>query len=292
MMFGAWWHKLQTGIRQRRFEKVLQRRKVQDPLWQRSVQELPFVSALSSEELNRLRQLVSLFLDSKEFFGAHGLVVTDHHAVMVGIQACLPLLHIAPADRPDLALAWYDAFVGIVLHPKTVRARREWEDENGVAHTGHELLSGEVLEGGPLMLAWADVAAAGELAEQAYNVVIHEFAHVMDVRDGLADGCPPMSRDKRHLWMQVLRSEYELFQAKADEWARFGAASGVSEPLLDAYAATGIEEFFAVAAEAYFVQPAQFKLHHPPLTPLFDDFFRGGQSDRFEHNRPSDVFPR
>lgn len=272
-MIAAVWHKWQAYWRQRRLEQAVQKRRVPEALWEQCVRALPFVRILSAADLARLKNLVSLFLDTKEFHGARGLVVTDRHAVMVGIQACMPLLHIAPKDRPDLALAWYDSFVGIVLYPAQMRARREWEDEHGIVHQGSEILAGEVLEGGPLVLAWSDVASAGASSQQAYNVVIHEFAHVMDLRDGIADACPPMPKAQRAAWMQVMESEYTAFREKCDAWARFGGADGLAQPLLDDYAATRIEEFFAVAAEAYFVNPAQFAAHHRPLQAVFDEFF-------------------
>jgi MtfA peptidase len=135
-----------------------------------------------------------------------------------------------------------------------------------------------------LMLAWSDVAVAGHTAAQAYNVVIHEFIHVMDVRDGLSDGCPPMSGLERQHWLTVLREEYAAFCEHVQGWQRFGRLHAAtpdtsepvawSEPLLDVYGAHAIDEFFAVAAEAYFVQRDRFAQQHPRLLVLFDGFFR------------------
>jgi MtfA peptidase len=165
-MLAAAWRKWHVLWRKRRLEQVVQKRRVPEALWAECVFALPFVRILPEADLERLKSLVSLFLDAKEFQGADGLVVTDRHAVMVGIQACMPLLHIAPKDRPDLALAWYDSFVGIVLYPAQMRARREWEDEHGIVHLGSEILTGEVLEGGPLVLAWSDVVSAGASSQR------------------------------------------------------------------------------------------------------------------------------
>jgi MtfA peptidase len=272
-MLSTWWQSLQSKRRASRLARVVRRRPIHDALWTQTLEALPFASQRSPSELARLRELASLFLDSKEFSGAQGFAVRDEHAVMVAVQACLPILHIAPPERPDLAMQWYDGFVGIVLHAGEVRARRQWLDDDGIEHNGTERLTGEMLEGGPLMLSWADVQTAGQTASQAYNVVIHEFAHVMDVRDGVADGCPPMPREVRQQWLGVLRSEYEAFVEHLDAWDRFGAATGLPEPLLDGYATTSPDEFFAVAAEAYFVQPQAFALRHPALQRLFDGFF-------------------
>jgi MtfA peptidase len=275
-MLRAWWENWRNTRRQARIADITKRRAIDDALWQTSISVLPFVACLPAGDLARLRVLACLFLDSKEFSGAQGMQVSDAQAVLVAVQACLPILHIAPLDRPDLALAWYDGFVGIVMHAGEVRARREWMDEDGIAHSGSETLTGEMLEGGPLMLAWSDVQAAGQMADEAYNVVIHEFIHVIDVRDGAADGCPPLPPEQRRQWLTVLQAEYESFCEASASWQRFGSLQGASQPLLDPYGSTAIDEFFAVAAEAYFVQRERFAIEHPALLKEFDRFFRSG----------------
>jgi MtfA peptidase len=269
MLKGLW-----KRLRQAQTAATVQRHAISDDLWHSSLAALPFIAQLPANDLARLRELSSLFLSGKEFSGAQGFEVSDAHAVMVALQACLPILYIAPPDRPDLALQWYDSFVGIVLHAGEVRAQREWIDEDGIAHSGSEDLTGEILEGGPLMLSWSDVQAAGQLASKAYNVVIHEFIHVMDLRDGQADGCPPMPRDQRREWLTTLQFEYERFKEASEAWQRFGRATGSPEPLLDPYGSEAIDEFFAVAAEAYFVQREAFGQQHPKLLALFDGFFK------------------
>ena len=266
-MISRWWHYWRACRRQAQWRSALARRAIDEALWLSTLASLPFVASLPAADLNRLRVLASLFLDSKEFSGAHGFELSDAQAVMVAAQACLPVLYIAPPDRPDLALAWYDGFVGIVMHAGEVRAQREWVDEDGIAHSGSEDLTGEILEGGPLMLAWSDVQAAGETAKQAYNVVIHEFIHVMDLRDGQADGCPPMPAQQRR------QKEYVQFCESTQAWQRFGALLHSNAPLLDPYGMTSIDEFFAVAAEAYFVQRTRFLNDYPSLGQQFDAFF-------------------
>lgn len=266
--------------------RTLQRRAICDDLWQSTLAALPFVQTLPVADLQRLRNLASLFLDRKEFSGAQGWVVTDAQAVMVAVQACVPILYVAPPDRPDLAMRWYDGFMGIVLHASEVRARRMQADEAGVVHSWQEDLTGEVVQGGPLMLAWSDVAAAGASARESYNVVIHEFIHVMDMQDGSPDGCPPMPTDARRRWLACMHAQYHAFCEQVQHWERFGSlavslsSSGQStpmqQPLLDSYGTTSIDEFFAVAAEAYFVRRADFAPAYPELLALFDRFFNGG----------------
>ena len=263
------------------------RRDIPEALWRQTLAGLPFLASRSPEELTRLRNLSRLFLMQKEFHGAQGLVITDEMAVAIAAQACLPVLHrgvdgssnSALAVSLPQALAWYDDFVGIVVHPAEVVALREWTDENGVVHHWREVLAGEAMDGGPVMLSWQDVAAAGESAERGYNVVIHEFIHKMDLRDGRPDGCPALPagfleartpRAAREAWLAVLQPEYERFRDAVTIAERFGGPT----PWLDAYGAEAIDEFFAVACEAYFVNRPRFATDFAPLVALFDAFFK------------------
>lgn len=245
--------------------------RIPDALWADVLARHPFLAELDAMQQSRLRELSSAFLAQKEFTGAGGLTVTDEIALAVTVQAVRPLLNLAPREGTRV-LQWYDDFVGIVLHPDAVVAPRERIDEHGVVHHYDEELAGEAMEGGPVMLSWRDVADAGSLAADGYNVVIHEFAHKIDLRDGTPDGCPPLpSAAARRAWNATLEAEYERFREQVIVAERFGGAP----PWLDAYGAEAIDEFFAVACEAYFVQPQRLQADWPDLHALLAGFFDG-----------------
>ncbi|MFC5499245.1 zinc-dependent peptidase [Caenimonas terrae] len=237
-------------------------RPIPDALWQQALARYPFLAARPDGERTRLRELASQFLAGKEFHGAQGFVITDDVAVSIAAQAVLPVLH--------LGLKWYDDFVGIVVHHGQVVARRTATDEAGVVHQWDDVLAGEAMDRGPVMLNWSDVQDAGATAQHGYNLVIHEFAHKIDLRDGRADGCPPLpSPAARRQWSSTMEAEYRAFRERVIVAERFGG-----EPQwLDAYGATAIDEFFAVACEAYFVNRARFAQEFPALLGLFDPFF-------------------
>lgn len=256
------------------------------PLWLQTVRRYPFLAALSTQDQSKLRALSALFLQRKEFTGAHGFEVTDAMAVAIAAQACLPLLH---WGDPAKALAWYDDFVGIVVHPGEAVARRQAVDEAGVVHDYDEVLLGEAMERGPVMLSWPAVDGAGRpLAHAAgiaqgsgTSVVIHEFVHKLDMQGGHADGCPPLpggfmgagdAREARTLWRDAWAPAYDAFREKVIIAERFGG----EQPWLDSYGATAPAEFFAVACEAYFVSRERFAQEFPTLMPLLDAFFRTG----------------
>lgn len=245
-------------------------------LWLQTLARYPFLAALPLAQQAKLRALSALFLDSKQFHGAHGLVVTDAMAIDIAAQACLPLLH---WGDPRKALAWYGDFVTIVVHAGEALARRESVDEAGVVHHYSEVLAGEAMERGPVMLSWQHVAGAAASAGDGSNVVVHEFVHKLDMKSGHANGCPPLpagflgTRSGRaaHLaWWAAWEPAYEDFREAVVKAERFGTA----RPWLDAYGATSPVEFFAVACEAYFVNRARFAQEFASLVPVLDGFFR------------------
>jgi MtfA peptidase len=247
-------------LQRRREARALQRRAIADELWQACVADLPFIAVRPAEQQQRLRRMASLFLDRKEFIGAQGFAVTDRIALAVAVQACLPVL--------ELGIDQYDGFVGIVMHGDAVVAAREVMDEDGVVHAYDEELAGEAMEGGPLMLSWADVLPAdeGDAPATAYNVVIHEFAHVLDLRDGQADGIPLLeSSAERRAWSEVLMPEYDRFCERV--------VCGY-ETVLDPYAAEAPDEFFAVSSEAFFVTPQALKEEQPAMYRLLASYYR------------------
>jgi MtfA peptidase len=261
---------------------------VPDALWQSTIAAHPFLSALDITEQGRLRLLCTHFLAEKEFHGANGLVFTDAMALTIAAQACLPLLHMhgtsGDAVRDPLKLLdWYGDFVGIVVQPGAVVARRKTTDGAGVVHHFDEVLAGEAMDRGPLMLSWEEVAHASVAAERGSNVVIHEFVHKMDMR-GISlgehpDGAPPLPKgflgtrgalEARQLWRETMQSAFDAFCEAVAMADRFGA----ERPWLDDYAAKDPAEFFAVTCEAYFVNRARFAQEFPALMALYDGFFR------------------
>ncbi|MBH2019820.1 MAG: zinc-dependent peptidase [Burkholderiales bacterium] len=236
---------------------------IPETLWQHTLQRYPFLARLAPDDQQALRALAGQFLQQKEFTGAHGLRVTDEMAVAIAAQACVPVLH--------LGLGWYDDFTGIVIHPGAMLAPRKTTDSAGVVHHYKEALLGEAMQGGPVTLSWQDVAASGASSTHGHNVVIHEFIHKIDMRDGSADGCPPLpSRAAHAAWHDTMQAAYDRFREQVAMAERFGGAP----PWLDAYGASAPAEFFAVACEAYFVNRERFSADFAAVTALFDQFFK------------------
>ena len=231
-----------------RRRRVLAKHAIDDALWRRATSGLAFLP-----DSAKLRELALLLLAEKQFAGAHGLQVTDTMRVSIAAQASLPIL--------ELGLDWYAGWTGIVVYPGDFRVRRESVDEAGVVHEWDDELSGEAMPGGPVVLSW-DAAAH----DPTMNVVIHEFAHKLDMLNGEADGVPPLHAGMdRKAWRAAFQEAYEGFcdalERGRDTW-------------LDPYAAEHLSEFFAVISEAFFEDGRETRRRYPEVYEQLKRFYR------------------
>jgi Mlc titration factor MtfA (ptsG expression regulator) len=231
-----------------RRKRVLQKHAIDDALWRRVTSALPFLPPSP-----KLRELVLLFLAEKQFAGARGIEVTDEMRVAIAAQACLPIL--------ELGLDWYAGWTGIVVYPGDFRVRRTEVDEDGIVHEWDDELAGEAMPGGPVVISW-DAAAH----DRHINVVIHEFAHKLDMRGGAADGMPPLHPGMdRRAWARAFEEAYEGFcdalERGQDTW-------------LDPYAGEHPSEFFAVISEAFFEAAADTRRRYPDVYEQLKLFYR------------------
>jgi MtfA peptidase len=231
-----------------RRRRVLRKHHIDDALWRRATDRLSFLPGTA-----KLRELALLFLAEKQFTGAQGLEITDTMRVSIAAQACLPVL--------ELGLDWYAGFTGIVVYPGDFRVQRKEIDENGVVHEWDDELAGEAMPGGPVVLSWDAMTG-----DPAMNVVIHEFAHKLDMLSGAADGVPPLHAGmSRKAWIATFEAAYEGF---------CDAVERDKETWLDPYAAEHPSEFFAVISEAFFTDPAETRHRYPDVYDQLKRFYK------------------
>jgi len=233
--------------------RVLKRHRIDEALWRQIVLGLPFLGELDREDAAQLRELTLLFVVEKAFSGARGLVLTDLMRVSIAAQACLLIL--------NLGLDWYDGWVGIVVYPGDFRVRRSEVDDAGVVHEWDDALAGEAMPDGPVVLSWDTAAHATDM-----NVVIHEFAHKLDMRNGVADGRPPLHADMDpRTWHAAFQVAYDGFR---------DALERGRDTWLDPYAAEHPAEFFAVMSEAFFERPQETRRRYPDVYDQLRRFYR------------------
>jgi Mlc titration factor MtfA (ptsG expression regulator) len=233
---------------------------IPEHVWAMIVASLPFIDALTVDEKKKLKTLAEGFLAEKEFSTAGGLDLTDEICVSIAAQGCLPIL--------NLGLSAYREWIGIVVYPDEFVVPRRFEDESGVVHEYDDVLSGEAWEGGPLIISWHDVQMAGD----GYNVVIHEFAHKLDMLNGEPDGMPALHSGITEIeWQAKFSAAFDDFCQRVDDG---------EETVIDPYASTDLVEFFAVLTESFFETPDVIADEYPAIYGLLCRYYRQDPLDR------------
>ena len=225
-------------------------------LWQCLSARLVFVARLTEQEQARLRELCVLFLHEKQINPAGNLVLNDEMKLGIAIQACILIL--------NLGLDSYDGWVEVIVYPDEFMPRQEYMNEHGLVQTDHHAYAGQAWMRGPVILSWSNVETAWR--HDGANVVIHEFAHKLDMHNGGADGFPSLHADmNREQWTETFTAAYE----DLCQQVRRGEPTG-----LDDYACESPAEFFAVVSEVFFERPEMLIEHYPEVYSQLAMFYR------------------
>lgn len=213
-------------------------------------------AVLDDSERDRLGDLMAQ-LAERRWEAANGFELTDEIRVVIAAQAALLIL--------GLDIDCYRDVTAIVVHPTTVTLRGERAGPaRGVVTDAPLPIVGQAQSRrGPVVIAWDAARAGARHPERGYNVVLHEFAHKLDMLDGLVDGTPPLPDSAaRRRWIDVCTTEYDLLRA------------GEGGTVLRAYAGVNPGEFFAVATEVFFDRPAELLAEKPGLYDVLRAFYR------------------
>ena len=254
------------ALRHWRRKRVLKSSAIPDSLWNEAVRRLPFLAIYDADALARLREKVVLFLDAKGIVGARGHEVTPLQRVIIAIEACVLVL--------ELDLAHYDGFENVIVYPGEFVPDWEWEDDAGVVHRNADALAGEAMPGGPVVLSWPDVEASADWDSAGMNLVIHEFAHKIDMATGEANGRPPLPATmSAQAWRRALTAAYDDFCARVNDG---------EETAIDPYAAENPAEFFAVVSEVFFADPLLLRREYPDVYAQLAALYRQDPAQRAE----------
>ena len=244
--------------------RAAQRSPVSAAEWSAVIQRFSFLRALNADEQSRLRDLVAAFLNEKSLQGAGGLTISRDIELVSAAEACLLVL--------NLDLEYYDDWIEIIVYPDEFIVDHEYMDEDGVMHHVRAPLSGEAWEQGPVILSWVDAEAAD--SGDGYNVVMHEFAHKLDMRNGAADGFPPLHAGMdRETWTGTFTEAFADLERRLD--AR-------EDTLIDEYAAEDPAEFFAVLSELFFERPDALQQDYPAVYEQLSQFYRQNPLSRLQ----------
>jgi Mlc titration factor MtfA (ptsG expression regulator) len=215
---------------------------------------------LSETERAKLRDDLRIFMAEVNWEPCGGPEITEEMRVLVAAQACLLTLgHLVD----DLL-----AVKTVLLYPSSYRAPEQTMDEAGIVTEEMDDRQGEAWDAGTVVLSWKDVRNDARRLD-GWNLVLHEFAHQIDLLHRLEFRDPPCRGGAAfRRWNAVMRREFTALSALR------------RDRVLDAYGAEDEAEFFAVATEAFFERPSDLLKVHPELYEALSTYYRQNPAGR------------
>lgn len=213
---------------------------------------LPWWTRLTEDERLRMEDLIRMFLTDKSFEGTRGFEPTEEMKLIITTQACLLIL--------GLDYYLYRDVTSVIVSPSIFQHQGPRRLDGGVVTSDNAMLAGQAMLHGPVLIVWNQVSDQARHQSNGHNVVFHEFAHILDMRDGAADGVPPLSAELKRRWEPTLQAV--LLRLRDGD-----------EVDLDSYGATNPAELLAVATEAFFERPTSLQHSEPDLYLMLADFY-------------------
>lgn len=248
--------------------------------WVEARARLPLLAGLGNGEAAALGRRAWRFLHAKR--------LSLHPTLAESTPFDLPAQLALAAQACLLTLGWSDeehreAFANVhevLILPDAFQRQVEEMDEFGVMHEYVDERAGETSHQGPVVVAFPDLMESGDFS--GFNVLIHEFAHKLDLGNSLdVDGFPPLPADiDPREWHRVFMGVWEDLQAHLER--------GDPTPI-DDYAATHPGECFAVCCEAFFTAPDLLHDAYPELYALLGRYFRQEPLARLPERDRADI---
>lgn len=206
------------------------------------LEHVSFYKELSSKNQKIFQQRVMLFL-SEVNIEAIETELEELDKVLVAASAVIPVFGFTEWHYTNLS--------SVLLYPDNFNDDLEFDPKNksrfisGLVGTGQfenqMILSKKALHNGFLGTA------------HSRNTGIHEFVHLIDKIDGMADGVPERLLKEPYIipWLKLIHKEMEAINHNHSDIRKYGG--------------TNEAEFLAVVSEYFFEQPDKFRKNHPDL---------------------------
>ncbi len=232
---------------------------------------VPAVRGLTTDQQDRLLRSMRALMTNRNWEGCGDLVLTEEMQLVIAAQACLLVLEHPGEPYPSVR--------EILVYPRTYVPWRtdnetQWLSTNALPGMPHR---GESWSSGVVVLAWDSALEGARDPVDGSNLVFHEFAHALaferhlTVEDpglGLFRGAQKLDRPRvsdPDSWRAVLEESFDELCWKL--------SLGIPT-VLDAYAATKLSEFFAVASEVFFERPRELRAEYPALFDQLLDLYK------------------
>tara|TARA_R110002050_G_scaffold147017_1_gene272653 strand:- start:32576 stop:33403 length:828 start_codon:yes stop_codon:yes gene_type:complete len=179
---------------------------------------------------------VSLFVRAKDFYGQHGLEVTDEMRVLIAATGVQITFGFKFFQLPR--------FTKIFIFPEEYYSRITKKKHKGEVHP-----MGRVIK-----LSWNNFLKGFENPSDGINLGLHEMTHAMSLENSFASNGVSnfINPSAYRVWHKLAVTEMNIIRT-------------TNNSIFRKYAATNIEEFLAVSVEVFFEQTVQFYEYNPML---------------------------
>ena len=205
-----------------------------------------FYNHLPASQKIEFTKKVYLLVNCKNFIGMKGFEINKFHKILIAALATRLIL--------KLGLKYYDHIHRIYIFESEFDAVEFQQPVKGITDFS-----------GSIGLSWQAVKEGIECGSDGNCVVIHEFAHAIDLYDGNFDGLPLMFKPGiMQQFIERIFKEHEKICNHLENWLG----------IVQRYKIEDISEFFAVLTEIYFEKPELLKKNNKNLYDLMKKIYR------------------
>jgi MtfA peptidase len=206
----------------------------------------PFYNRLSDKEKLIFERRVQKFIDLKTFIPRGGIreITPEMKALIAGSAIQLTF------GYPSI---YFRHFWRILIYP-----------DNYYSTITRQYHKGEVNRGGLIVVSWKSLKEGFQCHGDGYHLGLHEMAHALRLIN-------IVDNEEYNFYDRQIMAE---FDAEAQEEILRMSNPIRGESLFRSYAATNVDEFFAVAVELFFEKPNELKEYSPKIFNLLTQILK------------------
>lgn len=227
------------------------------PSYKETLLSLPHYLQLPGDLREKINTRILFFIDQKEFIGAD-MEISEEMKVIIAFYASLV--------RLGFELHEHDKVKTIIVYPEHFIVDTS-EYHEGIHREKASLLAGQSANG-TVVLSWQDIQQ-NISKKSKENVIIHEFAHELDLEDGMPDGTPELEASAYPRYAAAFSNAFIILTKQTERNLFTSQAS-----FLGTYALENEAEFFAVCSERFFMAPQVIRELFPEIYEELKSFYR------------------
>lgn len=215
------------------------------------IDNVSFYKDLDAQDQKKFQQRMMLFL-SEVYIEGVKMELEELDKVLVAASAVIPVFGFEEWHYANLS--------SVLIYPDNFNDDLQFDPENKSRFISGLVGSGQFKN--QMILSKKSLYAGFRNPKDGENTGIHEFVHLIDKMDGVADGVPERLLKQPYVipWLKLIHNEMEAINNNKSDIRKYGG--------------TNEAEFLAVVSEYFFERPVKFEKNHPELYKMLAECFQ------------------